>query len=106
MTIHDPLLAQRYGGQEAYEQLVTDGAFNTKTAFSDLEPLDKVGYIASCASIGSLSLLMYTIEDNAVPNVPFAATVLTYVGFTYILSMFGEYNLSLRYPKPDAATQQ
>lgn len=49
MTIHDPLLAQQYGGQDAYERLVDDGAFLRLDAVSKMKPIDQLRYYGAYA---------------------------------------------------------
>ena len=59
MPLHDPLIAQQYGGQEAYERLVDDGTFYRPDAISNMRPIDQLRYARNVV-LGTAALALGT----------------------------------------------
>lgn len=71
MPLYDPLLAQQYGGQEAYESLVANNGIYRPDAFTNMTVADQLRYFRNtvvATSLGYIGLLLeakgFTTEYN------------------------------------------
>ena len=95
MTIHDPLLAKQYGGQQAYESLVEADTFYKPDAVSNMRPIDQLRY-ARNALVGTAALALgvgleiygFALSDGTTNDgfgpVVLGSLPLVIAGYTYV----------------------
>ena len=79
MTIHDPLLAQQYGGQEAYEDLVATDAFMLPPAFNNMTRADKARQVYNVVCAALFANVSMRLPEGP-PIWPTTAAVTIFVG--------------------------